>query len=75
MMSRGQHHDRLESAVNAVTDSERLETVNKAIADLMVERQAAIASDQKRVEHEWTSSGDSSGGSGLTRDQDDSRSR
>jgi len=51
MMSRGQHHDRLESAVNAVTDSERLESVDRAIADLETERQAVVASEQKRVDY------------------------
>ena len=75
MISRGQHHDRLESAVSAVTDSERLEAVDRAIADLVVERQAVVASEQKRVEHEWASSGGTSGGGGPTRDQDESRSR
>jgi hypothetical protein len=75
MMSRGQHHDRLEGAVNAVTDSERLETVDRAIADLETERQAVVASEQKRVDYEWASSGSTSGAGGPARDQDDSRSR
>lgn len=75
MISRGQHHDRLESAVSAVTDSERLETLDRAIADLEIERQAVVAREQKRVEYEWASSGSGGGGGGSTRDQDDSRSR
>jgi hypothetical protein len=75
MMSRGQHHDRLESAVNAVTDSERLEAMDRAIADLETERQAVVASEQKSVEYEWASSGSTGGGGGPTRDHDDSRSR
>jgi hypothetical protein len=75
MISRGQHHDRIESAVNTVTNSERLETVDRAIAALEIERQAVVAGEQKHVEYEWASSGGSGGGGGLTRDQDDSRSR
>jgi hypothetical protein len=75
MISRGHHHDRLESAVNAVTNSERLEAVDRAIASLEVERQAIVASEQKRVEYEWASSGGTGSGTGQTRDQDDSRSR
>ena len=47
----------------------------RRIADLMVERQAVIASDQKRVEYEWASNGGSSAGGGPMRDHDDSRSR
>ena len=72
---RGQHHDRLDGAVNAVTDSERLETVDRAIADLEIERRAVVASEQKRVGYEWASSGSTSGGGGSARDHDDSRSR
>jgi hypothetical protein len=75
MINRGEHHDRLENAVNAVTDSERREAVDLAIADLETERQAVVASEQKRVEREWSSSGSASSGGGPTRDQDDSRSR
>ena len=75
MVSRGQHHDRLESAAHAVTDSERLQAVDRAIADLEIERQAVIASEQKRVDREWASDGATSGGGGPTRDQDESRSR
>ena len=75
MVSRGQYHDRLESAADAVTDSERLQAVDRAIADLEIERQAAIASEQKRVDREWASDGGTSGGGGPTRDQDESRSR
>jgi hypothetical protein len=75
MINRGQHHGRLENAVNAVTDSERLAAVDRAIAALETERQAVVASEQKRVEYEWASSGGTSGAGGATRDQDDSRSR
>ena len=75
MMSRGQHHDRLEGAVNAVTDSERLEAMDRAIADLETERQAVVASEQKSVEYEWASGGSTGSGGGPTRDHDDSRSR
>jgi len=75
MVSRGQYHDRLESAADAVTDSERLQAVDRAIADLEIERQAAIASEQKRADREWSSDGGASGGGGPTRDQDESRSR
>ncbi len=75
MVSRGEHHDRLESAAHAVTDSERLQAVDRAIADLETELQAVIASEQKRVEWEWTSSGGTTGGGGSSRDQDESRSR
>jgi hypothetical protein len=75
MMSRGQHHDRLEGAVKSVTDSERLETVDRAIADLETERQAVVASEQKRIDYEWASSGSTSGGGVPARDHDDSRSR
>jgi len=75
MASRGQHHDRLEVAASAVTDSERLQAVDRAIADLETERQAVIASEQKRVDREWASDGGASGGGGPTRDQDESRSR
>ncbi len=57
MVSRGQHHDRLEIAANAVTDSERLQAVDRAIADLEIERQAVVASEQKRVDREWASDG------------------
>jgi hypothetical protein len=75
MMSRGEHHDRLEIAAHAATDSERLHAVDRAIADLETERQAVIASDQKRAEWEWASDGGAGGGGGPTRGQDESRSR
>ncbi len=75
MMSRGEQHDRLEIVAHAATDSERLHAVDRAIADLETERQAVIASDQKRVEYEWASSGGTTAGGGPNRDQDDSRSR
>jgi hypothetical protein len=75
MIGRGQHHDRLESAAHAATDSERIHAVDRAIADLETERQAVIASEQKRVEWEWASDGSGGGGGGPSRDHDDSRSR
>jgi len=75
MASRGQHHDRLEVAASAVADSERLQAVDRAIADLEIERQAVVASEQKPVDREWASDGGTSGGGGPTRDQDESRSR
>jgi MobA/MobL family protein len=74
MISRGQHHDRLDSAANALTDSERLQAIDRAIGDLEFERQAVLAGEQKRVERESAPGGGTSGG-GPTRDQDESRSR
>jgi hypothetical protein len=38
VVSRGEGHDRIEIAANAVTDLERLQVVDKAIADLETER-------------------------------------
>jgi hypothetical protein len=43
MMSRGEHHDRLEIAAHVATDSERLHAVDRAIADLETERQGVLA--------------------------------
>jgi hypothetical protein len=75
MIGRGQHHDRLEIAAHAATDSERLHAVDRAIADLETERQAVIASDQKRAEWERASDGGAGGSGGPARGQDESRSR
>ena len=75
VISRGQHHDRLDSAVNAVTDSERLQAVDRAIGDLEIERQVVLAGEQKCVERESAPDGGTSGGGGPMRDQDESRSR
>src|SRR5690242_12741055 len=50
MVSRGGSHDRLEVAATHASDQQRLEAVDRAIADLETERQAFIASEQKRVE-------------------------
>jgi hypothetical protein len=74
MISRGQHHDRLEGAANTLTDSERFQAIDRAIAELEIERQAVLAGEQKRVERESAPGGSTSGG-GPTRDQDESRSR
>jgi hypothetical protein len=71
MVSRGQSHDRFEIAARDASDQQRLEAVDRAIADLETERQALIASEQKPVEWEWTSGG----GGGPTRDENESRSR
>ena len=75
MVSRGQYHDRLEVAASAVTVSERLQAVDRAIADLEIERQAVVASEQMRADRELASDGGSGGGGRPTRDQDESRSR
>jgi hypothetical protein len=74
MVGRGQSHDRLEIAANALTDSERLQAIDRAIGDLEIGRQAVLAGEQKRVERESAPGGGTSGG-GPTRDQDESRSR
>jgi hypothetical protein len=75
MVSRGQSHDRLEIAASDASDQQRLEAVDRAMADLETERQALIASEQKRVDWEWASGGGASGGGGPTRDEGESRSR
>ena len=75
MVSRGGSHDRLEVAAGHASDQQRLEAVDRAIADLETERQAFIASEQKRVEWEWSSGDGTSGGGAVSRDHDESRSR
>ena len=75
MVTRGQSHDRLEVAARDASDQQRLEAVDRAIADLETERQALIASEQKRVEWEWASGGGVGGGGGPTRDESEPRSR
>jgi MobA/MobL family protein len=72
--SRGETHDRLEVAAGVVSDQERLNAVDSAIASLETERQALISEDQKRSEWEWASHGDGHVG-GSSRDHDESRSR
>ena len=75
LVSRGRAHDGLEGAAQAVTDQYRLEKLDRDIGDLEIERQAILASEQKRLDWEWASDGGASRGGGVTRDHDDDRTR
>jgi hypothetical protein len=75
MVSRGRDHDGIGGAAQAVTDQYRLQTLDRAIGDLEIERQALLASEQKRLDWEWASDGGAGRGSGVTRDHDDDRTR
>jgi len=75
VVSRGATHDRLEIAAGAVSDRERLEAIDQAIAGLQTERGALVSEDQKRTEWEWASSSGACSLGGSGRDHDDSRSR
>jgi hypothetical protein len=75
MVSRGQNHDRLEMAASDASDQQRVEALDRAIADLETERQGLVASEQKRADREWASGDGVSGGGGPTRDESESRSR
>jgi hypothetical protein len=75
MVSRDGSHDRLEVAASQASDQQRLEAVDRAIADLEAERQAFIASEQKRVEWEWSSGDGTNGAGAVSRNHDETRSR
>jgi MobA/MobL family protein len=75
MVSRGESHERVEIAASYASDQQRLDAVDRAIADLEIERQALVASEQKRVEWEWTSSDGTRGSGAVSRDNDESRLR
>lgn len=75
LVSRGRAHDGIEGAAQAVTDQYRLETLDRDIGNLEIERQALLASEQKRLDWEWASDGAAGRGGGVTRDHDDDRTR
>jgi hypothetical protein len=75
MVSRGERHDRIEIASSHAFDQQRLDAVDRAIADLETERQALIATEQKRAEWEWASGDGTGRGGAVSRDEDTSRSR